>query len=445
MKPYPHYKDSGIAWLWQIPEHWEAFPLKFSVKFLNNKRIPLSSEERGAMTTKTYPYYGASGIIDYVESYIFDKPLILIAEDGANLLSRSTPLAFIADGRYWVNNHAHILEPILGPFEYWANLLCEIDYSPWISGSAQPKLTKERLGNIKLPVPPANEQQAIARFLDEKTKQIDDLIAQKERLLQLLAEKRTALITRAVTRGLNPNAPTKDSGIPWLGKIPAHWDILDFRRGISFLTDFEANGSFSSIKDNLELDKDDKYAWYVRATDLENNRIGIVDGNRSCTEHSYNFLGKTSLYGNELLVAKRGEIGKVYVLPEIDCKATLAPNLYLIRLNDKLIPKYVYYWFTSRYGKPQLTLANLSTTIGAIYKDDIKKCLVIFPPKSEQREISKYLNSECESIDEIITHVENSIDKLKEYRSSLITHAVTGKIDVRPTRPEKYAHQTVAL
>ncbi|MEY3280568.1 MAG: hypothetical protein RL674_553, partial [Pseudomonadota bacterium] len=105
----------------------------------------------------------------------------------------------------------------------------------------------------------------------------------------------------------------KPSGVEWLGDVPEHWEFVDLRRGIKLLTDFEANGSFADVKTNVNLDSDEKYAWYLRATDLENKRIGIIDGNRTCDSHTYNFLSKTQLLGGEFLVAKRGEIGKIYV------------------------------------------------------------------------------------------------------------------------------------
>ena len=198
LDPDAPMRDSGIDWLGNISKDWEVRYLKFCFDSLNNRRIPLSAEERASMT-REYPYYGASGIIDYVDEYIFDEPTVLIAEDGANLLSRSTPLAFEARGKYWVNNHAHILRPTLGPFSYWSNLLCIIQYDPWITGAAQPKLTKDNLGAIPLPCPPKEEQEEIARFIDHQTQRIDPLIAIASQTIERLTEYRTALITAATT------------------------------------------------------------------------------------------------------------------------------------------------------------------------------------------------------------------------------------------------------
>ena len=151
------------------------------------------------MMPKEYPYYGASGIIDYVEDYIFDEPLILVAEDGANLYSRSTPLAFVAAGKYWVNNHAHILKPRDDMVRYWVHVLASIEFYPWISGSAQPKLTSESLGSISLPVPPVRERNEILVFNDRVTGRLDPLIGKVRDAIDRLKELRSSLISAAVT------------------------------------------------------------------------------------------------------------------------------------------------------------------------------------------------------------------------------------------------------
>ncbi len=190
--------DSGVEWLGEIPEHWEVKPLKRLFLNLDSIRAPLSGEERSSMS-KEYPYYGASGVIDFVEDYLFDEPLILVAEDGANLFSRSSPLAFVASGRYWVNNHAHILKPLDGGIRFWLQVLSCVVFDPWISGSAQPKLTGEKLGSIPLPVLPPSEKHAIATFLDFETARIDALTDKVRDAIARLQELRTALISAAVT------------------------------------------------------------------------------------------------------------------------------------------------------------------------------------------------------------------------------------------------------
>jgi restriction endonuclease S subunit len=223
-----------------------------------------------------------------------------------------------------------------------------------------------------------------------------------------------------------PYPKYKESGVAWLGEVPEGWILNSFRRGIKLLTDFESNGSFADVKANVTLDIDDKYAWYLRATDLEGKRQSQI---RTCDKKSYDFLKKTTLYGEELLIAKRGEIGKIYLVPKLERKATLAPNLYLIRTNNNLNSKFAYYWFLSDYGRPELLLANKSTTIGALYKDDVRECKMIYPPLKEQTQIANYLNQKTKKIDTLIEKQQTLIELLKEKRQALISHVVTKGLD----------------
>ncbi|MBN7764007.1 restriction endonuclease subunit S [Nitratireductor aquibiodomus] len=198
LNPDAPMKDSGIDWIGQIPAHWDVRSIRYAFKFRNNQRLPLSALER-ENRKGPYPYYGASGIIDYVDDYIFDESLILIAEDGANLLSKSTPLAFEATGKYWVNNHAHILEPLFPGFRYWAELLSAADYTVYISGAAQPKLTRDRLAGILVPIPPEEERKQIIAAIEEFSGKIDEAVELKKRQIEALKEYKATLINAAVT------------------------------------------------------------------------------------------------------------------------------------------------------------------------------------------------------------------------------------------------------
>lgn len=196
-------KSSGIPWVGDIPKHWTISRVKNEFKCLNPRRIPLSSTQRGGMTERRYDYYGASGVIDQVEDFLFDDELLLIAEDGANLVLRNLPLAIIAKGKFWVNNHAHILKPKRGSLEYLAGYMETLNYQPWISGAAQPKLTKDRIMGITICVAPVSEQTAIVKYFTERTAPLRVAIARTEREITLMQEYRTRLTSDVVTGKLD--------------------------------------------------------------------------------------------------------------------------------------------------------------------------------------------------------------------------------------------------
>jgi type I restriction enzyme S subunit len=199
LDPSVPMKDSGVNWIGKVPAHWKVRRLKSFVEFLDHRRIPLSGEERAGLA-KVYPYYGASGIIDEVDRYLFDEDLILVGEDGANILARSSPLAFIARGKYWVNNHAHVLRPRGGDLHFWEALLESISYVPFASGSAQPKLTREALGDIPFAAPDdAAEQREIGNLVQRATERFSPLVQLLTIAIEKLREYRRALITAAVT------------------------------------------------------------------------------------------------------------------------------------------------------------------------------------------------------------------------------------------------------
>ena len=211
--------DSGVPWIGSIPEHWHVSPIKRHIKNLDFRRIPVSAEDR-SYRKGDYPYYGASGIIDWIDEYIFDEETVLVAEDGANLLMRSTPIAFVARGKYWVNNHAHIIRPVDGLYEYWAALIDSIDVSLFVRGAAQPKLTSEALGELIIPLPPSWQERAeIAGQIVKADAEYEERYNAASGLMKLLRERRSALISAAVTgkidvRGWKPQNAPVESELP---------------------------------------------------------------------------------------------------------------------------------------------------------------------------------------------------------------------------------------
>lgn len=211
LNPNAPMKASGVEWLGEVLEHWEVGPIKRFLSSMNYKRVPLSSEER-ASRQGNYPYYGASGIIDAVDDFLFNESLVLVSEDGANLLMRSTPIAFEAHGEYWVNNHVHILRPKDGLTLFWSERIESLQIAPYVTGSAQPKLTAEALLNLTVSCPlDVEEKKAIEERIQATRLELEPFIEVAENAVNLLQERRSALISAAVTgqidvRGLVPEA-----------------------------------------------------------------------------------------------------------------------------------------------------------------------------------------------------------------------------------------------
>lgn len=199
LDPNVKMKDSGVEWIGEVPNHWTMSRLKYELDIHNNIRVPLSAEERGTRQGQ-YPYYGSTSIIDWVDDYLFDGRYILIAEDGGNLVLRNLRLSFIVEGKFWVNNHAHILKSKNPKFDqYYCELLELTDFTTSITGSAQPKLTLEAIKEIPVCVPPEDEVKEIIARINEISTRFDKQIELHDKQLTIYKEFREALISSVVT------------------------------------------------------------------------------------------------------------------------------------------------------------------------------------------------------------------------------------------------------
>ena len=199
LNPNVKFKDSGSDWIGKIPQGWDVIKVGFLFDNLDYLRQPISAELR-ERNNPQYDYYGASGVIDKIDHYNVDDKVLLIGEDGANLVLRNLPLIYKAEGRFWVNNHAHILKPKdNNDYNYMAHALEATNYRNYITGSAQPKLSQDNLQAVKLPVPPLTEQRQIADYLDIKCHEIDSLIAIKQQKIEELKDYKKSIIYEYVT------------------------------------------------------------------------------------------------------------------------------------------------------------------------------------------------------------------------------------------------------
>lgn len=198
LNPDAPMKDSGVDWIGEIPEHWELKQYRHLFHNLDYLRKPITADLR-SRNNPLYDYYGASGIIDKIDHFNIEDKVLLIAEDGANLLLRNLPLIYKAEGRFWVNNHAHILKPIKDDYDFLAYVMESTDYTLYITGSAQPKLSQANLNAVKLPIPPLYEQLKIVEHIKAKTEGIDFSIYNAKRMLTLLQERKQIIINDVVT------------------------------------------------------------------------------------------------------------------------------------------------------------------------------------------------------------------------------------------------------
>jgi type I restriction enzyme S subunit len=275
-------------------------------------------------------------------------------------------------------------------------------------------------------LPPLPEQRAIAAFLDRETARIDALIAKKQRLIELLQEKCAALISHAVTQGLNPAAPRKDSGIPWLGQIPAHWEVDRLRRRSQRVTD----GS------HISPDLSSEEFPFVSTVDIAN---GVIDfgGCLRTSNECYTYLVRTGCkpIKGDVLFSKDGTVGRTAVVNhELDF--VVASSLVIITPRSAVLDsRFLNYWLNNNLLQQNVALQMAGSALRRISVEKVGRLPVVLPGIHEQCEIADHLDRRARVFDDLAEKVIAAMSKLQEYRASLIAHAVTGKIDVRHALP----------
>lgn len=445
---YPAYQDSGIPWLGDIPAHWEVKKAKHLVSKIGSGKTPSGGSQTyidsGIMLIRSQNVYDDGLRLDDVV-YISDQADsqqagsrvlpddILLNITGASIGRTSlVPKTFVPAN---VNQHVCIFRPSRGMVlpEFFHLLLCSAPAKFQIqsaeNGTSREGLNFVQAGNLTFGLPPLAEQRAIARFLDYKTAQIDALIAKKQALLAALAEKRRALITHAVTRGLDPAAPLRDSGVPWLGEIPAHWEAMRLRFRLSV----------NPSKREVRLSGDS----YVSFVPME--AVGEYGGLDLSIEKSIDEIGSgyTFFTDGDIVVAKITpcfENGKGAIATGlVNGIAFGTTELHVLRPGSSMCARFVFY----------LTISSLFRKLGEAFMygaggqkripdSFIKNLKIGIPPLTEQRAIAHYLDQMSRRMAEQTERIHAAIAALREYRAALITHAVTGQIDVRglPLSPE---------
>ena len=290
------------------------------------------------------------------------------------------------------------------------------------AGSTIKHFGPEHLKKMEVTLPPLPEQQAIAAFLDRETGRIDALIAKKQRLLELLAEQRTALISRAVTRGLDPKVKLKPSGVEWLGDVPEHWGVKKLKFiGTSLI------GLTYSPNELVDEDYEGEKHLVLRSTNIQDGKISLHENVYVTTRVSKELkVRKLDI----LICARNGSrhlVGKNALIHETDDNMTFGAFTTVFR--SKINP-FLFYYFSSNQFQYQST-GFLTTTINQLTNGNLNSIIASIPPLPEQQAIAAFLDRETAKIDTLSTKVSAVIERLKEYRTALISSAVTGKIDVR--------------
>ena len=423
---YPSYKASGVEWLGDVPGHWEASRLRYVCQCLDGQRIPLNASQRSDKLGDI-PYWGANSIVGYVDEALFDEDLVLLGEDGAPFFEPSKPVAFFSQGKVWPNNHVHVLRPtVRGTGTFITYVLNATDYAQFIDGSTRDKLTQGSMNDIPILWPPISEQTQIAAFLDTETAKIDELVAEQRRLMELLKEKRQAVISHAVTQGLNPHAPMKPSGIEWLEDVPVHWEIGPVKRHIARVE------SGTSVNSSDEPAEDGKLGvlktscvYTGKFEPTENKTVVLEDIDRvSCP-----------LKAGTIIVSRMNTpelIGAAGFVDSAPSNLFLPDRLWQIFFSTA-DARFVHFWtLTSLYrAQVESVCTGTSSSMKNLGQNQFGSFAIAMPPKNEQALIANFLADETAKFDTLTAEAQRAIDLLQERRTALISAAVTGQIDVR--------------
>jgi type I restriction enzyme S subunit len=283
--------------------------------------------------------------------------------------------------------------------------------------------------NVRVVLPSLSEQQQIVSFLDSKTSQIDELIQKKERKIELLKEYRTSLINQVVTKGLNPKVEMKDSGVVWIGEIPSGWLCIPIKYSMERNKDSIRTGPFGSSLKSDEF-KDEGIRVYNQRSVYDED---FSKSNLFISQDKFQELKSFEVRPQDVLITSRGTIGRMTIVPEDGEIGVLHPCLIRLRLDRDIISdRFLWYYMNqSSLFLSSVLFESNSTTIEVIYSDTLSNVRFPLPPLSEQQQIVEYLDEQTQKIDSSIQTEEKKIELLKEYRQSLISSVVTGKIDVR--------------
>ena len=438
---YRAYKDSGVEWLKEIPAHWKVQRLRFSVTKCQNGLWGDEPDDVNAIVCirvadfdrVTFGVSVRQPTLRSVEKTILDARGLNV---GDLLLEKSgggenQPVGTVVQNTFReraVCSNFIARMPVKEEFD--SRFLTYVHASLY-SARVNTRSIKQNTGiqnldsenylNEVAAFPNPLEQCSIATFLDCETAKIDVLVAKKEQLIELLQEKRAALITRAVTKGLDPNAPMKDSGVGWLGEIPANWEIRQLNRVVRRFVDYRGKTPEKALS-GVPL---------VTARNIKNQMIDFSESQEYIREELYpKWMVRGFPELGDVVVTTEAPLGESAQISETNI--ALAQRIILLKVyREKICNEYLKYHFVGGLGRSELQARATGSTAIGIKASHFRASLVTTPPIAEQIQILEHLDRETAKIDTLVTKVQEAIDRLKELRTALISAAVTGKIDVR--------------
>ena len=444
-KQYPSYKNSGVEWLGDVPEHWESNRLKKYLIERNEKNSPIKTDNLLSVTM----YQGVIPVseklgnggnkpkenlenykISYPNDIVLNSMNVIVGSVGLNKYMGLISPAYYALYNRNKNNNIKFFSYIFhNPFfqKGLFGLGNGIMYKESEDGKLNTirlKIPMEKLNQVVLPCPSISEQNQIVSFLDTETARIDNLISKQEKLIELLEEQRKSIISHAVTKGLNPNAPMKDSGVEWLGDVPEHWMTPSSKHLLEIPITDGPHETPNFVDDGVP---------FISAEAISKGKIDF-DKKRGYITPELNaiYSKKYSPKIEDIYMVKSGATTGKVAMVETTEEFNIWSPLAVFRCNkNKVLPKFLLAVFNSSHFYDALVLNWSYGTQQNIGMGVLSNIEIPCPPLKEQAEIIQHLDAQNTKFDKLISTQSQLIEKLKEYRSSIISHAVTGKIDVR--------------
>ena len=443
---YEEYKDGGGEWLGEVPEGWEVQRVKHAITSIEqgwspqceNERVQ-SDEQWGVLKVGCVNYGKFTAVENKALPPALEPQPELGIREGDLLISRANTVELVGsaavaecdhknlmlcDKLYRLRmDHSRLLPEFLCYF-----LTCEAAREPIELGAtgASPSMkniAQSVILELWFTAPEVTEQRTIASFLDSETSKIDSLVSEQRRLIELLREKRQAVISHAVTKGLNPNAPMKPSGIQWLGDVPQHWEVGPLKR-------------FWSVTDCKHVTAefvDDGGIPLASIREVQSKWVQL-DAAKRTTQGVFDLLidgGREPQVG-DLIFSRNATVGEVAQVGEHTPRFAMGQDVCLFRrLHDDSSPDYWQHILKSTEVVEQISVLMVGATFKRINVDEIRNLSVVSPPLEEQKEIAEFLDVKVERFDSLVAEAERAIELLQERRTALISAAVTGKIDVR--------------